>query len=203
MPLPRLTSELDSSFQEDGSALFQPKTPPKVPNKSCDARGIRSPSKKPPRIPQVPHCADADLFWDQHLVDDWNMQHSPSKTLRSTPGSPSKRNVNTSRSETRKAFQSAKHDIARIFLAELDDEITQGRLAQLTESTGGIRITWTKTLNTTAGRANWKREALRPKSVDANADPLLIRHHASIELAEKVVGDENQLLNVIAHEFCQ
>lgn len=28
------------------------------------------------------------------------------------------------------------------------------------------------------------------------------KHHASIELAEKVIDDENRLLNVIAHEFC-
>lgn len=28
------------------------------------------------------------------------------------------------------------------------------------------------------------------------------KHHASIELAEKVIDDEHRLLNVIAHEFC-
>jgi predicted SprT family Zn-dependent metalloprotease len=28
------------------------------------------------------------------------------------------------------------------------------------------------------------------------------RHHAAIELAEKVIDDEDRLLNVIAHEFC-
>lgn len=28
------------------------------------------------------------------------------------------------------------------------------------------------------------------------------RHHASIELAEKVIDDENRLINVIAHEYC-
>ena len=28
------------------------------------------------------------------------------------------------------------------------------------------------------------------------------RHHASIELAEKVIDDEHRLINVIAHEYC-
>ena len=72
-------------------------------------------------------------------------------------------------------------------------------------STGGVKIIWSKKLNTTAGRANWKRETIRPISANPQSSTLeapIFRHHAAIELAEKVIDDEERLLNVIAHEFC-
>ena len=71
-------------------------------------------------------------------------------------------------------------------------------------STGGIQIHWSKKLTTTAGRANWKRETIRVKP-SCPSDPIpapTFRHHAAIELAEKVIDSEDRLLNVIAHEFC-
>lgn len=61
---------------------------------------------------------------------------------------------------------------------------------------------WTNKLNTTAGRANWKRETVRTRNADGSETSVKHRHHASIELAEKVIDDEHRLLNVIAHEFC-
>ena len=51
------------------------------------------------------------------------------------------------------AFDAEKDDIARSFLSELDMEITGGRLAQLCAHMGGIKIIWSTTLQTTAGRA--------------------------------------------------
>lgn len=107
--------------------------------------------------------------------------------------------------------------MATSFLRELDDTITKGKLAAMTESTGGIRIVWTNKLNSTAGRANWRREAIRIKQ---RANPSLppsqqqtststavpttttYKHHATIELASKVISDDTRLLNVLAHEFC-
>ncbi|OIW26775.1 hypothetical protein CONLIGDRAFT_656087 [Coniochaeta ligniaria NRRL 30616] len=104
--------------------------------------------------------------------------------------------------DARKAFEIAKHDIAQSFLQELDKVITQGRLSELAETTGGIRLSWTNKLNTTAGRANWKRETVRTRNPDGSEASIRYRHHASIELAEKVIDDQHRLLNVIAHEFC-
>lgn len=72
----------------------------------------------------------------------------------------------------------------------------------MAESTGGIRIIWSKKLSSTAGRANWRREAVRSKSGDGTVCTTTHRHHASIELAEKVIDDEDRLINVIAHEYC-
>lgn len=173
------------------------------------------------------------------VVDDWNMEHSPRKLLFDPDGikknrnprgttsdaalaapalSPRKKGVTAAAKakDAKKLFQKAKHDMAQKFLAELDNTITDGQLSCLTAATGGVRIEWTNKLNTTAGRANWRRETLRPKKAipiiniedgsvtDAGTADTTTRvhHHASIELAEKVIDDEHRLLNVIAHEFC-
>jgi predicted SprT family Zn-dependent metalloprotease len=64
-------------------------------------------------------------------------------------------------------------------------------------------LVWSKTLNTTAGRANWRREVIRVKS--SSNPPVYtteVRHHCSIELASKVIDDDERLFNVLAHEFC-
>lgn len=100
--------------------------------------------------------------------------------------------------EAKKAFEQNKHATAASFLQELDDTITDGQLSKLAASTGGIKLNWSKKLNTTAGRANWKRESQR----NAGPDGPPPKHYASIELAEKVIDDEHRLLNVVAHEFC-
>jgi predicted SprT family Zn-dependent metalloprotease len=104
------------------------------------------------------------------------------------------------RKDEKKSFELKKQRTAEQFLKELDAEITQGKVAQLSESTGGVRLVWTKTLNTTAGRANWRRETLRTPGAEASETKH--KHHVWIELAEKVIDDEDRLLNVLAHEFC-
>lgn len=107
---------------------------------------------------------------------------------------------------TKKAFSQSKHEAADRFLQELDERVTKGQLSGLSASTGGIRIEWTNKLHTTAGRANWKRETIKNKAHASDGGETTVsvryRHHASIELAEKVIDDQNRLLNVIAHEFC-
>ncbi|KAK0625369.1 SprT-like family-domain-containing protein, partial [Bombardia bombarda] len=192
--------------------------------------GLVSP-KKLPRIPNTPHRASSDAFWSREFIDDWNDEHSPKKilfpdatksktttakkttssskppsTTTTTSKPPSKTALAASAREAKKSFAAAKHALAESFLAELDETITAGQLSALAASTGGIKLNWTNKLNTTAGRANWKRETVRTK---AAADPTssasvttTTKHHASIELAEKVIDDEHRLLNVIAHEFC-
>ncbi|KAH6873264.1 SprT-like family-domain-containing protein [Alternaria rosae] len=105
--------------------------------------------------------------------------------------------------EQRKAFAERKHAIAEAFLIELDTTISSGRIQELSKSTGGIKLVWSKTLKTTAGRANWRREQIRIRTGPLPTDTRVeIRHHCSIELAEKVIDDEERLYNVLAHEFC-
>jgi predicted SprT family Zn-dependent metalloprotease len=156
-----------------------------------------------------------DGFWSQDAVNDWNDQYSPIKALQPIPKaklpapstsaggllfSPQKPSpVKTDRiaKDAKKAFSSIKHDLANSFLTELDTKITSGQIAELSASTGGVQIIWSNKLNTTAGRANWKRETIKSPT-----GPPTHRHYASIELAEKVIDDEHRLLNVLAHEFC-
>jgi predicted SprT family Zn-dependent metalloprotease len=124
----------------------------------------------------------------------------PTQKERNTSG-PTVQQIRTQR----KAFADCKHDIAAAFLLELDSTIASGRIAALSASTGGIQLIWSKTLKTTAGRANWRREVIRIKTSASGAAPAFrteTRHHCSIELAAKVIDDEGRLYNVLAHEFC-
>ncbi|KAF4453733.1 hypothetical protein F53441_3626 [Fusarium austroafricanum] len=179
-------------------------TPPSTPPRAFKPSGLMSPSKKI-HIPKTPHRPSMDGFWDQDFVNDWNDQHSPRKLLL-PPVTKSPRKASPKKEpkkETKKSFDARKHALAESFLAELDHEITQGRIAELAESTGGVKLVWTKTLNTTAGRASWRRETSRTtRKADGAELSATHKHHASIELAEKVIDDEHRLLNVMAHEFC-
>jgi predicted SprT family Zn-dependent metalloprotease len=112
----------------------------------------------------------------------------------------------TSEREAKEAFESTKHELARDFLCELDDTITDGKLAELSASTGGIKLVWTNKLHTTAGQAHWKRKKIRHSmplaSSTLSATRTSYQHYASIELAEKIVNSPDRLFNVLAHEFC-
>ena len=103
----------------------------------------------------------------------------------------------------KKEFAERKHDMATSFLTELDNTICSGTITKLSEATGGIKLVWSKTLKTTAGRANWRREVIRLKvSSTPSTYTTEVRHHCSIELASKVIDDSSRLYNVLAHEFC-
>ncbi|KAK4247156.1 SprT-like family-domain-containing protein [Corynascus novoguineensis] len=189
-------------------------TPPNTPPRPRP--GLMSP-KKLPRIPITPHRPSSDLFWSQEFIDDWNDEHSPRKQLfpdaiaarqnSPTKASPEKKSKKTAGSkklserEAKKVFETTKRELAEQFLQELDAVITNSKLAELAASTGGIKTIWTNKLNTTAGRANWKRETIRTRQPDGTT-VTRHKHHASIELAEKVIDDADRLRNVLAHEFC-
>jgi predicted SprT family Zn-dependent metalloprotease len=200
--------------------------PPASPTKSR----LVSPSKPKTRIPTPPLRQSLDGFWSPNQVNDWNDKHSPRKIIKSpkkknpllpeeansgstspttsprksqSQSSPTKRT--RAEIQAKKDFAARKHALAESFLTELDSKITAGQIASLSASTGGVRLIWSKTLNSTAGRANWRRETIRTRP-SPSSDPTLTtttyKHHASIELAEKVIDDESRLLNVLGHEFC-
>jgi predicted SprT family Zn-dependent metalloprotease len=160
-----------------------------------------------------------DSFWEQDVINEWNDEYSPQKKVKPKPKlqpnedlsgdllfSPTKKSpIKQDRAvrDAKKAFSEKKRVLAESFLAELDTKITGGKISELAASTSGVQIIWSKKLNTTAGRANWKRETIESLCpVDGKIPPPTYRHHAAIELAEKVIDDEDRLLNVIAHEFC-
>ncbi|GAB7356342.1 hypothetical protein MBLNU459_g7133t1 [Dothideomycetes sp. NU459] len=189
--------------------------PPSSPSKSK----LVSPSKKKAHIPAPPHRPSIDTFWNVHAVNDWHDQYSPKKLLMSPkkkailreeepdslPSSPRKSQSPTKRTraevEAKKGFESQKLHICEAFLAELDREVTGGKIFELSSLTGGVKFVWSKTLNSTAGRACWRRETIKERSLDGTT-ATTYRHHASIELAEKVIDNEERLVNVLAHEFC-
>jgi len=160
-----------------------------------------------------------DAFWSPNEVNEWNDKHSPRKAIGSpkknpflpssestSPTSSPKKSSPTKRSpaevQAKKDFAARKHALAKSFLVELDETITSGQIATLSASTGGVRLVWSKTLNSTAGRANWRRETIKNRPSPTSPATATQKHHASIELAEKVIDDEERLFNVLAHEFC-
>lgn len=185
-------------------------TPPPSPSKSR----LQSP-KKQQSIPPSPHRPSIDAFWSQHIVNDWNDEYSPRKFSRSgrlrpmhsvteddndefSPStfprrSPVKAPVGKDRKAlgARRAFNEKKHGLAQEFLKELDDVVANGKVASLAASGGGIRLIWSKKLSSTAGRANWRQEVIRSKE-NGDLPCTSYRHHASIELAEKVIDDEGR-----------
>ena len=124
--------------------------------------------------------------------------NSPSSSPRKSQ-SPSK--LNRVGVDAKKKFESRKHQICSDFFAKLDEQVTEGKVSELAASTGGVQFIWSKTLQSTAGRANWRRETAKSKDADGTTITKY-KQYASIELAEKVIDDEERLLNVIAHEFC-
>ncbi|KAF2835781.1 hypothetical protein M501DRAFT_1007638 [Patellaria atrata CBS 101060] len=202
------------------TAPSRPITPPQDPTKTR----LVSPSKKN-RIPPTPHRPSIDAFWSQEFVNEWNDQHSPRKILvspkrnglrRPTPESenegfpspsvsprkgqsPTKKN--RAEIEAKKSFDVRKIKRAESFLKELDERVASGKIAEMAKETGGVKIVWSKKLNSTAGRANWRREGLRSKTENGEST-IRYRHEASIELAEKIIENDDRLLNVLAHEYC-
>ena len=114
----------------------------------------------------------------------------PEPSHKTSSKSPTKRDKSIL--EQRKLVEEKKQELAVAFLAEVDRTITSGQVASMADPTEGIRIIWSKKLSSTAGRANWRREVIRSKNADGSVSNTTHRHHASIELAEKVIDDEGQ-----------
>lgn len=107
---------------------------------------------------------------------------------------------------SKRAFNMRKKQLAEEFLQTVDDKISGGEVAKKTASTGGVKIVWSKTLRTTAGTAKWRIEKSQNTAGQVQlGDPSLsdrVRHHATIDLSEKVVDSEEKLYNVLCHEYC-
>lgn len=181
---------------EDDSHILR-YTPPRNPSKIIPASPSKLPSpRKPPPLPS-PHRPSIDAFWNASEINDLHDAHSPRKLPpTSTPRTRKPDTANAKAvASSLKAFNATKHSLAASFLTTLDDTLTSGTLARLT-APSGIALIWSARLNTTAGRAHWRREAT------SSADGSQERHIASIELASKVIRTPTQLRNVLAHEYC-
>ncbi|KAH6707959.1 SprT-like family-domain-containing protein [Leptodontidium sp. MPI-SDFR-AT-0119] len=124
------------------------------------------------------------------------IQESPNNLQAAVSGRPKKQ-----------IFDETKDKLAYDFLKELDDDLSGGKIASVTASTGGVKVIWNKKFKSTAGRARWRREkttevATGQPPKDTGGPSVTYRHVASVELSEEVVIDEDRLLNVMAHEYC-
>lgn len=151
--------------------------------------------------PRKDRFAMAMTSEDENGGDPPSPSTSPHKSHSPQKGSPSRVKTKAAR-EMKKTWDVRKKTLAQEFLDELDHTITAGKLAELASATGGVQILWNKKLNTTAGRANWRREKVRDAAQPDGSTTTWFKHTANIELAEKVIDDEVRLVNVVAHEFC-
>ncbi|KAL7784122.1 SprT-like family domain-containing protein [Trichoderma ceciliae] len=168
--------------------------------KNCKQKGLVSPHGAV-HIKDIPHEASLKTLRHQEPDNDQDEPLIPRKPSSAQCKVPK---TTSPKKQTKKLFDAKKCQLATDFLQQLDTQITHGKIGELTEPTGGVNIVWSNTLKTTAGRANWRRETVSSKQTSDNArmDVRQYRHHSSIELAEKIINDEQRLFNVIAHEFC-
>lgn len=205
----------ESSTKPAKKPVLEPTTPKRT-QKTLPASPLKT-----ARIPASPWKPEHKEFWDPEVNFAWIDEHSPEKPKAGMPeeatkakkqGAPktAKRKPGTSPAkqlrDARRAFDACKENLAQTFLSELDERVTKGQLSQLTQETGGLQITWSNSLLTTAGRAHWKcrtvSTATRHADGTSSQGATMRQHNASIELASKVLGNEADLLNTVAHEFC-
>ncbi|RDW94032.1 uncharacterized protein DSM5745_01354 [Aspergillus mulundensis] len=230
-----VTAELESpSSTPRKDSAFQ--TPPPSPSKGV----LRSPTKSKIQIPPTPYRESTDAFWSSEVTNSWIDEHSPRKVnlllqefdesdcdseampkpseVKKPVKTPSKTALKKAETEAKKAalarkksFDNRKATLAEDFLRVLDDHVSDGKVQRLSAATGGVRIVWSKTLQTTAGRASWKRDrsivssrstSPADSSSGSEAPSVTTKHYATIELAEKIIDDEDRLLNTLAHEYC-
>ena len=225
---PILSPQIPSESERERQRERIPRSNKKQPKPS---KRLKSPTKSnfPRLVGSPPRRQSTDAFWEPETINNWNDEYSPQKKLFQSPTktakpvsrlqlggkevldidllkSPTKAQIAKAKKAEKdaiKEWEASKNSIALSFLSELDQKVTNGEVARMSESTGGVKIIWSTKLNTTAGRAHWKREGLCRKPTPHNPNPVPIyNHHCSIELATKVIKDTHQLINVLAHEFC-
>ena len=99
----------------------------------------------------------------------------------------------------KKSFDDKKAAAAYDFLKVLDDAVTGGQVQEMVKETGGVHIIWSKNLQTTAGRATWKRVKITDGEHETYKSG---KQHATIELAERIIDSEDRMINTLAHEYC-
>ncbi|KIW11205.1 hypothetical protein PV08_10505 [Exophiala spinifera] len=184
-----------------------------------------SPKKAPATSPKKVGLARYQIWSDSEEDQDEDMTisdsfPSPCTSPRKAGGkgrsptkSPEKEEKKRQAEEKRAAmsrkrnFDSSKVQLAIDLLRELDVGVADSQLGRLAASTGGVKIIWSKTLRSTAGRANWKRTVTKLsgspiKGGEVSVPGVKVQHFASIELAEKIIDCEDRLVNTVAHEFC-
>lgn len=222
--------ELDTPLKRSAYEPPRPQTPPSSPSKDNHLRSPTKDRVRIPPTPYR-ESSDAfwsqettNDWVDQHSPkkldqllrefedsdDERNREKSFDIVPRSRnvkgrePKSPSKTAQKKAEIEQKKAlmarkksFDDKKAGLAYDFLKVLDNAVAGGQVQEMAKETGGVNIVWSKTLQTTAGRATWKRVRITDDDVSKPT-----KHHATIELAERIIDSEDRLINTLAHEYC-
>ncbi|KAJ5729966.1 uncharacterized protein N7483_004474 [Penicillium malachiteum] len=125
---------------------------------------------------------------------DSSESKTPSKTALRKAEAAARKKAKEDEKNQKSAWDNSKDALAKDLLHELDQLVTDGEFSRLTKDSGGVKIIWSKTLVSTAGRANYKHGPKQP------GGPRI--HTGSIELAEHIITDEYRLINTLTHEFC-
>ncbi|KAI9788620.1 MAG: hypothetical protein M1816_006766 [Peltula sp. TS41687] len=187
-----------------------------TPSNSIRTRNESKPTspRKLTRIPTPPPRLSEDAFWHSDFINKWNDQHSPRKppfskksglmdlTQDSSRGGPSQTTFyplqkSAEEIKAKRLFDMNKDGIARAFLAELDEKLTNGRISNLTASSGGVKIIWNKKMHSSAGAAMTLPYLVSRDGFPGEGFP--DGFQAQIDLSEKLLDDEERLIDTLAH----
>lgn len=161
------TPIVNGFHSQDVNGQLNPRSPPRKAQTLIRAKGLAS---------------DSELF---------EIAKTPVMRQDLLTKSPGERDIK--KIQQKRSFDKEKYSLGALFLKDIDLKINNGKLEALAASTGGIKLIWSKKLTSTAGRANWRREIVQ--SANPNEEiSTAYRHHASIELAEKIIDGEGWLL---------
>ncbi|KAH8929162.1 hypothetical protein BT69DRAFT_1346131, partial [Atractiella rhizophila] len=96
-------------------------------------------------------------------------------------------------SPSKSSFTSRRDALATSLIQDLERRVFKPHGKELPD---GLKLVWNKRLNTTAGRANWKR------ITRGSGEQLTVENKVEIELSTKVIDSEEKLGCTLSHELC-
>lgn len=146
------------------------------------------------RVPRSPYRESNVAFWDEEKSASWIELHTtapPSSSLLRTITANVSTPVKTPRKTTKeleaaramRIFAANRESLASEFMNIFIQRVCPGVCELLN---GPIAVSWSKTLTSTAGRANYSKSKCT----------------ARIELSSKVIDCETRLKSTLAHEMC-
>lgn len=193
-------SDADFEAELDQQAILTYSPPPPSTRKPKQLQDLSLPPSTPSRdrrkIPRSPFRESNVAFWDEQKNANWINAHTSSVTVSEMPLKGLKENISlcTTKTPKKSAFEMAeakrkkqftldKESVAFSFLTMFIEKICPDLLTLLSSP---ISIVWSKTLTSTAGRANYSKSSKT----------------ARIELSTKVIDSEVRLKSTLSHEMC-
>ncbi len=171
--------------KKDRTALQIRSTPPSVSNQPSSPR-------KRQALPPSPYKTNDKRFWDEEVTAKWVDKHSVKSPLKGLTSC--SKDLKAGKIQ-KQAFQKSKNELASQYLSLIDTKVFDGELDRITKPTGGVHLVWNSHLQTTAGRAAWRKEKMIERFNDDTLPERITKtvlHHASIQLSSKVIDCEGR-----------